>query len=103
MSIQSQPFSPMYDAGQTVTTGASANVTFTAGGNCLKLTNLSLTAAEFVYVKVGTSSQTATNNDLVVGAGETVYLSISAEDDNIATLAASGAPSFNIVPGHIGS
>jgi hypothetical protein len=85
-------FSPVYDDCQVVTTGSSANVTWTAGPTCLKIVNHSATAAEHVFFKVGTSSQTATNNDCVVAPGETIYVSVSESDDNIATLAGSGTP-----------
>lgn len=101
MSIQTQPFSPLYDAGQTVSAStSSANTTFTQGAETLKITNLSGTATNFVYVKVGESSQTASADDLAIAAGETVYVAISRLDDNIAYISAAGTPDLNIIPGY---
>lgn len=85
-------------AGTTVTSGASsANVAIpnAADGNRARFVRIQATG--FAYVKPGTSGVTATANDLMVSANETVILSVK-PFTHIAYLQETAAAKVNIAP-----
>lgn len=95
-------FEPIDTGGVAAPAGAaSASVAFTAGGNCLKITNMTNTANQAAFFRVGNGSQTAVATDCQIGPGETIYLAIRDTDDNIATLQLTGAQVIYVCPGRI--
>ncbi len=95
-------FEPINTGGLAAPAGASsASVAFTAGGNCLKVTNTTNTADEHAFFRVGNGTQTTVVTDCQIGPGETIYVAIRDTDDNIATLQSTGAQDIWVTPGRI--
>ena len=97
MSIQAS-FAPAYGTGVTVApTTVSASSTLGLGSKSLVITNLSASVPS--YVRVGTSSATATTADYPVLPGTQVSISKAQDANVVAYITASSTGSLHIMAG----
>ena len=82
------PIQPGYTTGQIVNPASSAApLTLIAGSKQLIITNL---GANLCYVRVGSGTITATNNDYPVPAGAQVVISKAQDDDKLSHISPLG-------------
>lgn len=94
-----QPFSPHYSSGQIVTASSAgaASVTINANSINVMVTN---TGSQVAYVKVGTTSATATAADFPILAGSQVVLTKGVGQDKLSYLGvAAGTTTLHIMTG----
>lgn len=90
------PITPVYDATVTLSaTTTSSNSNVTGSGNLLKITNA---GSDLVFIKIGTSTQTATSDDFPLISGESVYISKPSGTVNVAAIAASTTATVYVSP-----
>jgi len=93
-------FNPVSKGAVTIVSSTTTS-NAACGGRSMSMvvSNLSSTAAEFVYVCFGDSTVTATAADYVLLAGQQVSLTKFQDYTHVAVLAASGTPSVHVCPG----
>lgn len=92
-----ETFNPAYTQGVTLTaTTTSSRSACGQGSMSLVVSNLGTVA---VYVRVGTSTVTATAADYVVLPGQQVSLTKFQDHTHIAALSVSGSQSVHVIPG----
>lgn len=87
-------FNPYYTAGQSVTSGASAQITVSAEAMNLALTNL---GSSVVYVRVGTGVFTATAADYPCPPGMQVVVAKGDGQDKVAVFGTGSV--LHVIPG----
>lgn len=93
-------FCPAYGSGQSVTASTSAqSLTITNGAATVVISNYSTTAAEVVYIKIGSGSITATAADYPILPGNQVPVTKHPTHDKISIVSASGSPTVHVLCG----
>jgi hypothetical protein len=91
MSLRS-PFQPQYGSTQTITPGAgSAVITIGAGAKTIRVRNVGATNPGFFRTGLASDGTvTASNKDMPVYPGETVYIEKPQDHDTLAHISAAG-------------
>ena len=91
-----QRFAPHYSSGQTVTVGASAQLTITANSSAVCITNIG--ATNTAYVRIGEGTFTASATDYPILPNSQKVITKANGHDKIAIYAAAGT-SIHVIDG----